>query len=176
MTTQSGLTYKFGWLVAWGALTNTADPALIKDWSNVLGAWGSVLGIMMSGWNLVIGLAAAAVRPWSWYVLLGCFAFGPVWGAIYMTLIAPDWRSRAVGAVGALAFSLIGFAYFYRRRALFRARWQWPTLERWWPRLIGPETLGHDVQPGFTGLSSLRRGLFIAATAIWGAVRLLSGL
>lgn len=176
MTTENDLKYGFGWLVAWGALTSVVDLSLIRDWGNVRGVEGAALAAMISGWNLIIGIAAAAVRPWSWYVLLGCFAFGPVWGAIYMTLIAPDWRSRAVGGVGALTMSFLSLVYFYRRRVLFRAKWRWFTLERWWPRLRGPERLSPDTPRGFAGLSTLRRGLFIAATLAYGGLRLLSSL
>jgi len=176
MTTETDLKYRLGWVFAWSCLTNAADPGLIKDWGNVLGGTGTALAAMISGWNLIIGVPAAAVRPWSWYVLLGCLAFGPVWGAVYMTLIAPDWRSGAVGGVGALTVSFLSLVYFYRRRVLFRAKWRCFTLERWWPRLCGPEMFSPDTPRGFVGLSTFRRALFITATLVWGALRPLSSL
>jgi len=172
--TRDGQTYKFGWLIALSGLTNAVNPKLIADLGSVLGTWGTVIGLMVAGWSLAIGLAAAAVRPRSWYVLLVCQLVGLTWGALYMTLIAHDWRNRAMVAVFSLGWSVICFAYFYKRRALFRAsrRWQW--LERSWPRVIGPETLSPDARPGFAGLSPLHRSLFVVAIAISLIIGLLS--
>ena len=92
--------------------------------------------------------------------------FGLTWGGLYMTLVARDWEARLMVAVFSLTIPVISFAYFYRRRALFRARWRWQWLERSWPRFIGPETLSPDARPGFSGLSALQRRLFVAAVAI----------
>jgi len=164
--TRAGQTYKFGWLVAWSGLANAVNPGLISDLGYMLGAWGAVLGILIAGWSLAIGVAAAAVRPWNWYVLLASPLLGLAWGGLYATLIARDWGSRAVVAVFSLTASVICFSYFYKRRALFRARWRWQRLERSWPRLVGPETLSAGARPGFTGLSPLLRNLFVAAIAI----------
>jgi len=166
-TTRAGRAYKFGWLVAWSGLANAVNPKLINDLGYILGPWGIVLGVLIAGWSLAIGIAAAAVRPWSWFVLLASPLFVLAWGGLYMTLIARDWGSRAVVAVFSLTTSGICFSYFYKRRALFRARWRWQRLERSWPGLAGPETLSAGVRPGFTGLSPLHRKLFVAAIAIW---------
>jgi len=165
-TTRGGHTYKFGWLVAFGGLTNAVNPRLINDLGNMLDTSGTVLGVMVAGWSLAVGVAAAAVRPWSWYVLLASQLFGLTWGGLYMTLVARDWEARVMVAVFSLTISVISFAYFYRRRALFRARWRWQWLERSWPRFIAPETLSPDARPGFSGLSPLQRRLFVAAVAI----------
>lgn len=164
-TTRTGQTYKFGWLVAWGGLTNAVNPNLIAL-SDILGASGIVLGVMVAGWSLATGVAAAAVRPWSWYVLLASQLFGLTWGGLYMALVARDWENRVMIAVFSVAIFSISFVYFYKRRSLFRARWRWQWLERSRPRFIGPETLSPDARPGFSGLSPLQRSLFVAAVAI----------
>ena len=138
-TTRAGQTYKFGWLVAWSALANAANPKFTSDLGSMLGPWGAVLGVLIAGWSLAIGVAAAAVRSWSWYVLLTSPLFGLAWGGLYVTLIARDWGSRAVVGIFSLAMSGVCFSYFYKRRTLFRATWRWPRLERSWPRLVGPD-------------------------------------
>ena len=166
-SSRAGQTYKFGWLVAWSGLANAANPKFIGFLGYVLGPWGAVLGVLMAGWSLAIGVAAAAVRPWSWYVLLTSPLFGLAWGGLYATLIARDWGSRAVVGVFSLAMSVVCFSYFYKRRALFRAAGRWQRLERSWPGLDGPATLGADARPGFSGLSPLHRRLFVAALLAW---------
>ena len=66
------------------------------------------------------------------------------------------------------------FIYFYKRRVMFAAAWRWRRLERWCPRLIGPETRDPDRVPGFAGLSHPRRLLFVAAVLIVIILRQLS--
>lgn len=107
------------------------------------------------GWLTALGGLADVVNP----------AFIAGLGAVLGALVA----------VFSLAMSAINFAYFYKRRALFRANGRWRWLERSWPGLIGPETLGPDVHPGFTGLSPLYRALFAAAVVIALAAQLLPG-
>jgi hypothetical protein len=175
MATRSGQPYRYGWLTALGGLVNVVNPAFIAGLGAVLGAWGTALALMVAGWSLAVGVSAAAVRPWSWYVLLVSQLVGLILGALYMAFVALTWADRVMVAVLSLAMSAINFAYFYKRRALFRANGRWRWLERSWPGLIGPETLGPDVHPGFTGLSPLYRALFAAAVVMALAAQLLPG-
>lgn len=98
---------------------------------------------MVAGWSLAVGVAAAAVRPWSWYALLVSQLVGLIWGALYMAFVALTWADRVMVVVFSLAMSGINFAYFCKRRALFRAN-----------------------GPGFTGLPPLYRVLFAAAVVM----------
>ena len=64
MTPATGQqTYKAGWAFACIALASAADPTL-APW------WGVHLRMLLAVWGAVLGFAAAAVKPWSWYVLL----------------------------------------------------------------------------------------------------------
>jgi hypothetical protein len=112
-----------------------------------------------------MGLAAAVVRPWSWYVVLSSLAFPPVWGGLCIVFVTYDWLNRIGVAVVAVAVSVFPFAYFYKRRAMFGARGRWRRLERSCPRLIGPETRNPDRVPGFAGLSNRSRMFFLAVVA-----------
>ena len=165
-TGHGGLTYKFGWFVAWSGLTSAVSPRPIKDFGDALEIWGPVVGATILSSNLIMGVAAATVRPWSWYVLLVYQLLLPIWGGLYITIFQTDWKNSLMVALFALGWATICFAYFYKRRALFRARWRWQWLERSWPRLVGPETVNPDARRGFGGLSPLGRRLFVAATAI----------
>jgi hypothetical protein len=141
---------------------------------DVLGTWGIVLAAIGAGSSLAMGVAAATVRPWSWYVLLAYQLFVVIWGALYVTFVARDLEAGAIVAVFSLGMAMVCFAYFYKRRALFGARWRWQWPERSWPRLAGPEIVGPDARPGFRGLPPQRRWLFVAATVIWVLMQLLS--
>ncbi|HEU4368513.1 MAG TPA: hypothetical protein VFV05_09850 [Methylomirabilota bacterium] len=158
--------YTFGWVVACGGLSNLGNPALLEGWGSLLETGGPPLAGMVTVWSVVIGLAAAAVRPWSWYVLLACHGLGLVWTGLYAALVASAWRDVAIVAAIAPVYSLASFAYFYRRRALFGARGRWRLLERWWPWVIGPETPSPGARRGFVGLSLRHRLLFVVVTAL----------
>jgi len=165
-TSPSGQTYKFGWFVAWSGLVSAVNPQLIKDLGDALPTWGPVVGVAFQGSNLAMGVAAATVRPWSWYVLLTYQLFLLLWGGLYITIFKSDWKNGVMVAVISLAWATICCIYFYKRRALFRARWRWRWLERSWPKLVGPEIASPEARPGLGGLSPLRRSLFVAAIAI----------
>ena len=171
---QVGQTYRFGWCLAWSGLAGAVNPQMIEGLGSVLGTWGIVLGLVTGGWSLAAGVAAAAVRPWSWYVLLVSQLFALVWSGLYIVFVARDWKTMVMVAGFSLGASAISFVYFYKRRALFRARWRWEWLERTWPRLVGPEAIGPDVRPGFRGLSPARRRLFAGTVGIWILLELFS--
>ena len=158
--------YKFGWLVAAGGLSNLGNPALVEGWGLLLGTGGLALAALVATWSVVMGVAAAAVRRWSWYVLLVGHVLGLIWIALYVALVAPAWSDAAVALVVAPVYSVLSFAYFYKRRALFGAAWRWRLLERCCPAVVGPETRRPDVRPGFTGLSLGHRILFVVITAL----------
>jgi hypothetical protein len=127
---------------------------------------GYPVAIVVASWYVLVGLAAAVVRPWSWYALLfSSLAFPAIWGGLHMVFFAYDWPTRIGVALVAVATSVFSFAYFYKRRAMFRARRRWRRLERWCPRLIGPQTPDTDKVPGFAGLSNPRRVFFTAILA-----------
>ena len=147
-------------------IPNSVNPRLFSDLGDLLGPLGIALGVTVAGWSLAMGVAAAAVRAWSWYVLLASQLLLLVWGGLYMTLVASDWVNRAMVGVFSLTFAVVSFVYFYKRRALFRARWRWGWLEHSWRAVIGPETLSPEARPGFSGLSSLHRRLFIVAVGL----------
>ncbi len=149
--------YAFGWCVACSSL------AMGTNWM-LLALQGSPLAVVFTSWHLVMGLAAVVVRPWSWYVLLACQAFPPVWGGLYIAFVAYDWPNRVFVAFAAVAMSVVPFAYFYKRRAMFGASRRWRRLERWC-RLIGPQTRNAGAVPGFAGLSPPRRMFFVAVLA-----------
>jgi len=166
MTTHNHQGYTFGWIVAASNLITTTDPALINDWGNVFGFWGSIVATTINGWSLVVGISAAAVRPWSWYVVILSPVLFAIFTGFYVTAIAPNWNARIFAGVLFPIGSAICFVYFYKRRALFGAQSRWSWLERSCPKLVGPDTLSTERVPGFRGLSSVRQGLFIAVVAI----------
>jgi hypothetical protein len=158
--------YKFGWLVAAGGLSNLGNPSLVEGWGALLGSGGIALASVVTAWSVVMGLAAAAVRPWSWYVLLVGHGLGLAWTVLYVALVAPAWSDAAVALVAAPIYSVLSFAYFYKRRALFGARRRWSLLERCCPAVVGPESRALDARPGFTGLSVRYRILFVVVTVL----------
>ena len=158
--------YKFGWVVACGGLSNIGNPTLVESWGTLLGTGGIALAGVVTAWSVVVGLAATVVRPWSWYLLLACHGLGLVWISLYVTLVAPEWGDVAVAAAITPVYSVLSFAYFYKRRALFGAGGRWRRLERWWPWVIGPETPSPGARRGFAGLSLRHRVLFIVVTAL----------
>jgi len=164
---EGGQTYKLGWLTAISCLTGAFNPDLFE-------ANGVALGVVHACGFLVVGFAAAVVRPWSWHVLLTSPALLPVYGGYYMAFVAHDWMNRAMVAVIAVTSAVLQFAYFYKRRAMFGARWRWGRLERSYPRLVGPEIRDPVPIPGFAGLSYPRRLLFVAVVLAGIAIGLLS--
>jgi hypothetical protein len=158
--------YAFGWVVAAGGLSNLANPALVEGWSAATGGAAPPLASVVAAWSVVMGLAAAAVRPWSWYVLLVGHALGLASTALYVTTIAPAWSDAAVALAVAPVYTVLSFAYFYKRRALFGAGRRWPLLERCCPAVVGPERRAPDARPGFTGLSVRYRILFVVVTIL----------
>jgi hypothetical protein len=154
-----GQTYKFGWLTAIGFLYGASDP-------DQFATNGAVLGAVFAVAQMVVGLAAAAVRAWSWFVLLAFQALMLVYGGYYVTFIAHTPTDRTIVAVTALTLPALQFAYFYKRRAMFGATWRWQLLERWLPALVGPETRDPGRVPGFVGLSRNRRLAFVIVVLV----------
>lgn len=157
--------YVFGWLVAVGGLSNLGNPALTEGWGTLLGTGGAPLAGVVTAWSVVVGLAAAAVRPWSWYVLLGCHALGLLWIASYVAFRAAAWHDVAIAAGLGLLYTGLSFVYFYRRRAMFGAGGRWRALERLWPGIRGPETVCPESSLGFAGLP-LRLKLLVVVVVI----------
>ena len=146
--------YAFGWYVACSTLAASASSTLV--------VYGFPLDLVLRSSYLVVGLAAAIVRPWSWYALLASVALSPGWGGLYIALVASDWRNRLFVALATVLMTVVFFAYFYKRRAMFGATGRWRRLEQWCPRLIGPQTHSSDRVPGFAGLSNPSRLYFVA--------------
>jgi hypothetical protein len=167
MTTPTGVPqgYKFGWIVACGGLSNLGNPALLQSWSG-LGTPGATLAGVVTAWSVVLGLAAAAVRPWSWYLLMACHGLGLVWIALYARLVAPGWPDALVALGVGLPYTLFSFVYFYRRRAMFGAARRWRGLERWWPAVAGPESAAPGSSRGFAGLALRHRLLVVVIVAL----------
>ena len=158
--------YTFGWLIAVGGLSNLGNPGLVDSWDVLLGTGGLTLAGVVTAWSVVNGLAAAAVRPWSWYVLLGCHGLGLVWVGLYAAFVARAWSDVAVAVGVGVPYSVLSFVYFYRRRAMFGARGRWRALERVWPRIIGPEVPGPGSSRGFTGLPLGQKILVVVVVAL----------
>lgn len=160
--TETPQRYLFGWVVACGGLSNLGNPALVAGWSGPAAALAGVV----TAWSLVLGLAAAAVRPWSWYVLMVCHALGLAWIGLYAHLVAPRWLDALVALGVGLPYTVISFVYFYRRRAMFGASRRWRGLEGWWPGVAGPETAAPSPSRGFGGLALRHRLLVIVIVAL----------
>jgi len=157
-TAASPQGYAFGWYVASISLAMSANSTQVLH--------GFPLeDLVLRSWYLVVGLAAAIVRPWSWYALLSCVALSQVWGGLDIVFVANDWQRRMFIALATAAITVVLFAYFYKRRAIFRAKWRWRGLEQWCPSLIGPQTHNSDRVPGFAGLSNRGRLYFIGIVA-----------
>ena len=146
--------YAFGWYVACTSLAMSTNSALA--------VYGFPLDLVLRSSYLVVGLAAAIVRPWSWYALLASVALYPGWGGLYIALVASDWRNRLFVALATVLMTVAFFGYFYKRRAMFGAKGRWRRLEQWCPGLIGPQTHTSVRVPGFAGLSNPRRLFFVA--------------
>ena len=152
--------YAFGWFVACNSLAMSAATASVS-----LVEYGLPIDVVWRIWSVVMGVAAAVVRPWSWYVLLSCLALYPMWGGLYIAFLANDWQNRMFVALSAAAMTVVFFAYFYKRRAMFGAKGRWRRLEQWCPMLVGPQTHNSDRVPGFAGLSNPSRLCFVAIVA-----------
>ncbi len=149
--------YLFGWCIAGGSLVMSASSTLME--------LGLPLEVIFRVWYVVVGLAAAVVKPWSWYVVLFCLVLLPVRGGLYIAFEVNDWQNTIITALGSAAITMVYSAYFYKRRAMFGATGRWRRLEQLWPGLIGPETRTSDRVPGFAGLSNPSRVCFVAIVA-----------
>lgn len=155
--------YWYGWVFAVMELSY-----LLPTGSQARNDVATYLAVLPSA---VLGVAALAVTPWAWYVL--------VYGVPthFVTASLMNWRGG--GAVGAwpaslrvrsflrLGFFVVGLAlavltlvYFYRRRAMFGAARRWTAVERWWPGIAGPHFY-IDRRTGFLSLTVRGRLLFI---------------
>lgn len=95
------------------------------------------------------------VKPWGWYLMLLSYPVGFLLRLPYLLLSQPAiWTFTWVLLwwPPLIVWSLLTFAYFYKRRAMFGARWRWRLLERWCPMVVGPEARPGDFRPGFQGL------------------------
>jgi len=156
---RRGQTYAWGWVVAISCLTRAISLDLLE-------AHGATVGLAHSVVSLIVGIAAAAGKAWSWFVLLAAQVLLVAYGTYYMAVIAREPHDKTIVAVGAVALSVLQFVYFYKRRAMFGARWRWERLERRHPQVVGPETRDPDHVPGFAGLSHPRRLLFIMVLVV----------
>ena len=162
--------YRLGWLVACTSLASAADPTMTMHLSASLGTWGLVVGGLYTLWKLVIGVAATTVQPWGWYVLLASQPLLLVWAVVYMIAFGPGRTDVVIIFVLATVTAGVGFAYFYKRRAMFGATWRWRGLERWLPGWAQSQSVDPVVRRGYAGLSPVRRRAFIAATVIMTAI------
>ena len=162
--------YRWGWLFACTALASAADPSLTMHLSAAVGTWGLVVGGLYTLWKVVMGVAATAVRPWGWYVLLASQPLILLWAGVYTIAFNSGRTDVVIIFVLAVVSAVLGFAYFYKRRTMFGATWRWRTLERWLPGWAGPAAIDPVVRHGFAGLSPVGRRAFIAATVIMTAL------
>ena len=161
------LPYRYGWVVAWYGLATMTDVGE-TPYGPEFGLWGAVLGGGQGAWTIAQGLAAAVARPWAWYVLISAPVIVLAHWIVYAAAIAPTRHDVFMAALSVVVISTLPTVYFYRRRALFQARWRWAWAERWWPRLAsqGPGRAGLD------GASPLVRRLFVTSLLLYGIVRL----
>ena len=161
------LRYRFGWVIAWTSLGQAHEPQQFLAYAEHYGAWGTVLGVILLTWSIVFGVAAAAVRPWAWYVVIASPIVAVMTSAIFVARIASTPFDACVGAGGVVSLSLLVFVYFYRRRTLFGAAWRWHSAERFYARLTVREPVSAQERSGFGGLSLLARWLFVASLVLW---------
>jgi len=166
--------YRFGWLVACTSLASAADPTITVHLSASLGTWGLVVGGLYTIWKLVIGVAAATVRPWGWYVLLASQPLILVGAVVYTIAFGSGRTEVVIIVVLAVVIAVLGFAYYYKRRTMFGATRRWRGLERWLPGWAGPESIDPVGTHGFAGLSPVRRRAFIVATLLVIVIELLA--
>ncbi len=93
-----------------------------------------------------------------------------VWAVVYTIAFGPGRTDVVIIFVLATVTAGVGFAYFYKRRAMFGATWRWRGLERWLPGWAQSESIDPVVRRGYAGLSPVRRRAFIAATVIMTAI------
>ena len=149
--------YRFGWIVACLSLGNSYLDAEHA---------GVLYGLAIAGSSLATGLAAALVRPWGWYVLL---LYSPSLIVAATLYFAHFGKVPSIGdlipLLLGLLWAILVSGYFYRRRAMFGARWRWKALERSFPRMAGPESY-EGPPPGIRGLSIRKRLLFLVLVLV----------
>ena len=156
----------FGWFVAVTLVTSVANVRLMCRF-----------GVGAAAWLTVVGFAAAVVQPWSWYVLV---AQGPL--LIMLWAIAPRltasswWLDTLLTFLLVATLSTLWFIYFYKRRAMFGAKWRWRVVERWFSSLKGPEATHEGARPGFAGLPHGRRLLFLTAVMLLAFLGVANGM
>ena len=125
--------YRCGWLFACTSLASAADPDHDDAPERRRGDRGLVVGGLYTLWKIVMGVAATAVRPWGWYVLLASQPLILVWAGVYTIAFGSGRTDMVIIFVLAVVTAVLGFAYFYKRRTMFGATWRWRRLERWLP-------------------------------------------
>ncbi len=111
--------YKFGWFVAWINFAVAADPSTISAMRSAVGGWGTVVGIAVAGSHVATGVAAAAVRPWSWYLLLASVLFRLVWGNVSTFESVQAYR-KAIDLDASHVDARMGLAEVYEDKGLYR--------------------------------------------------------
>ena len=91
--------YLFGWCMAGGSLVMSASSTLME--------LGLPLEVIFRVWYVVVGLAAAVVKPWSWYVVLFCLVLLPVRGGLYIAFEVNDWQNTIITALGSAAITMV---------------------------------------------------------------------
>src|ERR1700754_3720972 len=99
--------------MSWTSLAAGADPEHFMIYAENYGAWGIVLSVIMLIWAIVFGVAAAAVRPWAWYVVIAAPLVAVVSSAIFAVHIASTPFDAWLGGGLVVTSSLISFVYFY---------------------------------------------------------------
>ena len=159
MSANRSQPYRFGWVMAVvgleGAYPNIQD-------------FGLGVGLLVAVWSLLMGLAAAFVQPWGWYVLMGSYPLQLVFAPLsFVFIVTPSpLVLKVIFLALAPALATVAAVYFYRRRATFGATWRWRTGERWWPRLAGPDVSAGGATRGFLGLSWRRRLVLVVVVGL----------
>jgi hypothetical protein len=175
MLESEPLPYRFGWFTAWAGLAMAPDVQHVRQLAEYSGLWAGFAAGVVHVYIVLTGFAAAAVRPWAWYVLIGWPTVLVLWGIVYAAFIALTPRDVWMVLGATVALPPLIFTYYYRRREMFGAAWRWRWAEAWWPRLTSPASLDPAARPGFAGLSASRRRLFVASLLVWWFL-LLAGL
>jgi hypothetical protein len=123
--------YALGWIFGVWCLVLVLEsyPAGIYGWVN-------------TGMTLVLAFAALAVAPWAWYALVIGLPLHLVFSAMVVVPIFGQYVHAPLGpwflTLG-VAWHVLWFTYFYRRRAMFGAHSRWHMLERVCPLVVGPD-------------------------------------
>ena len=78
MPADSYQPYRYGWVMAVVGLSG-AYPDIQE--------FGMGRGLLVATWLLLIGLAAAFVQPWGWYVLVGSYPLELVYGPLSLVFM-----------------------------------------------------------------------------------------